>query len=93
MIVSGFLFGPDAEPGRVDPVSTLSLAAYVVGAAVLVLASRHDTLSLIVFVALVAATLAVAWRAELAAGAVPIAGVLVGLVFLQYAVNVQLNIL
>ncbi len=91
LIVSGFLFGPDAEPGRVDPVSTLSLAAYVVGAAVLVLASRHDTLSLIVFVALVAATLAVAWRAESAAGAVPIAGVLVGLVFLQYAVNVQLT--
>ena len=48
-IVSGFLFGPDAEPGKIDPVSSVALAAYLFGALLIVLVSRHDTLALIVF--------------------------------------------
>ena len=51
------------------------------------LVSRHDTLALITFVALTAATVAIAWRSEAATAAVPLAGVMVALVFLQYAVD------
>ena len=89
LMVSGLLFGPEAAPGRIDPVSSLALAAYLLGATLIVLASRHDTLALIVFVVLAAATIAIAWRAEAAVAAVPAAGLMVGLVFLQYAVNMS----
>ena len=91
LIVSGLLFGPDAAPGEIDPVSSAALAAYLLGATVMVLASRHDTLALLAFAALVVATIAIAWRAESATAAVPAAGVLVLLVFAEWAVefNVQ----
>jgi uncharacterized membrane protein len=90
-IVAGLLFGPDAEPGKIDAVSSAALAAYLFGALLIVLMSRHDTLALIVFVALAAATVAIAWRTEAAAAAVPLAGVMVALMFLQYSVNVSLE--
>jgi uncharacterized membrane protein len=90
-IVSGLLFGPDAEPGKVDPVSCLALAAYLFGALLIVLASRHDTLALIVFVALTAATVAIAWRTEAAAATVPLAGVMVALMFAQYSVGISIE--
>jgi uncharacterized membrane protein len=90
-IVSGLLFGPDAEPGEIDPVSSGALAAYLFGALLIVLMSRHDTQALIVFVALTAATVAIAWRTDAAAAAVPFAGVTVALMFLQYSVNVNLE--
>ncbi len=48
-------------------------------------------MALIVFVALTAATVAIAWRTEAAAAAVPFAGVMVALMFLQYSVNVSLE--
>jgi uncharacterized membrane protein len=91
LIVSGLLFGPDAEPDRIDEVSSASLATYLLAAALLVLASRHDGLALIVFVILIGATVAIAWRTEAAAGAVPAAVLLVALVFAQYAVNISLD--
>src|SRR5207244_11740724 len=56
--------------------------------ALLVRASRHDTLALLTFVVLVGATLAIAWRAEAATLAVPAAAILVALVFAQYAVGI-----
>ena len=90
-IVAGLLFGPDAAPGKVDAVSAGALAAYLFGALLIVLMSRHDTVALIVFVALTAATVAIAWRSEAAAAAVPLAGVMVALMFLQYSVNVSLE--
>jgi uncharacterized membrane protein len=88
LIVSGLLFGPDAEPGRIDPVSSVALAVYLLAATLIVLASRHDSIALIAFAALVAATIAIAWRTDAAVAAVPAAGVMIGLVFLQFAVNV-----
>src|SRR5262245_48882719 len=88
-IVAGLLFGPDAEPSKVDGGSSVALAAYLLGALLIVLMSRHDTQALIVFVALTAATVAIAWRTEAAAAAVPLAGVMVALMFLQYSVNVS----
>ena len=90
-IVSGLLFGPDAEPGEIDPVSSGALAAYLFGALLIVLMSRHDTQALIAFVALTAATVAIAWRTDAAAAAVPFAGVTVALMFLQYSINVSLE--
>ena len=86
-IVSGFLFGPDAAPGKVDAVSSLGLAAYLFGALLIVLMSRHDTIALITFVALTVAVVAIAWRSEAAAAAVPLAGVMVALMFLQFSVG------
>ena len=40
LIVSGLFYGPEAEDGRIDPVSSGALAAYLFAAAVLVLACR-----------------------------------------------------
>ena len=37
LIVSGLFYGPDAEDGRIDPVSSSALAAYLFASAVLVL--------------------------------------------------------
>ena len=46
LIVAGFLFGPDAEPGRIDRVSSAALSGYLIALACLVIASRHDPLAL-----------------------------------------------
>jgi uncharacterized membrane protein len=93
LIVSGFLFGPDRAPGRIDGVSSGALGAYLLGAAFLVLASRHDTLALLAFALLVAATLAIAWRSDAATAAVPAAALLVALVFLQWTVDLDVGTL
>jgi uncharacterized membrane protein len=87
LIVSGFLFGPDAARGRIDAVSSGALAAYLLGATLLVLASRHDSLALLALTLLVVATLAIAWRTDAATGAVPAAAALVALTFVQWAIN------
>ena len=82
---------PTPAPGKVDAVSSGALAAYLFGALLIVLMSRHDTIALITFVVLTAAVVAIAWRSEAAAAAVPLAGVMVALMFLQYAVNVSVE--
>src|SRR5205814_2633308 len=64
LIVSGFLYGPPAEPGRIDAISSAALAAFVFCSAALVIATHHDAASLSTFVLLVAGTLAIAWQAE-----------------------------
>ncbi len=80
LIVAGFLYGPPAEPGKVDPLSFILLSVYSFGALLLVLGSRHDPAALVVFTALTGATVAIAWRTDAAAGAVPIAAVLASIV-------------
>ena len=90
LIVAGLLFGPDASPGRIDGVSSAALGAYLVVAALLVLASRHDPLALATFVALVVATVMIAWRTEAAAAAVPAAAVLAVLVIVRWALALDL---
>ncbi len=87
LIVSGLLFGPDAAPGEIDAVSSGALAVYLFAAMLLVLATGHDTLALTVFVVLVAATVAVAWRSDAAAAAVPAAAVLVALIFWHWSID------
>jgi uncharacterized membrane protein len=87
LIVAGLLYGPSAASGRIDPVSSSAIGAYLLGALLIVLASRHDTVALAAFVVLVAATIAIAWRSEAATGAVPAAAVMVALAFAEWSVT------
>jgi uncharacterized membrane protein len=89
LLVSGLFYGPDAEPGRIDEVSSGALAAYLFAAFVLVIARQHDTLALTAFTLLTAATVAIAWRTEAAVGAIPFAGVFAALVIAHWAVEVD----
>jgi uncharacterized membrane protein len=90
-IVSGLLYGPDAEPGKIDGVSSGALAAIVFGAAALVIAHNHASLALTVFTLLTVATVAIAWRTEAAVAAVPLAAVFAALVIGDWALEMQLT--
>jgi len=87
LVVCGLMFGPPADEGEVEPFSSGSLAVYLVGATLIVLNSSHADAAIIVFTILVAGTLLVAWRAEAAIGAVGAAAVLVFVVFAEWAVR------
>jgi uncharacterized membrane protein len=87
LVVCGFMFGPTVEDGRIEPISCLSLAAYLFGATAIVLTSHHADAALIAFAMLVAASLLVAWRAPAATGAVAAAAALVFVVFAEWAVR------
>lgn len=87
LVVCGFLFGPPAEEGRIEPVSSAALSAYLLGATLIVLNSGHADSAMTVFALLVAAALAMAWRAPAATGAVAAAAGLVAMVFLNWAVR------
>lgn len=89
-VVCGLWYGPPAKPGEVDLVSTAALSIYFVIAAFLTLASQHDLTAFSAFAALTVATVAIAWRAEAAAGAVPIAAASAVAVTADWAV--QLNV-
>ena len=73
LLVSGLLYGPDAEPGEIDPVSSIALGAYLFAATLLVLASKHDGVALAAFTLMIAGTVAIAWRTEAATAALPAA--------------------
>ena len=87
LVVCGFLFGPPAEEGRIEPISSGSLAAYLLGATIIVLASFHADAAIIVFAILVAGAVVVAWRAPSATGAVAAAAAFVFVVFAEWAVR------
>jgi uncharacterized membrane protein len=87
LVVCGFLFGPSADDGSIEPISSGSLAAYLLGATAIVLASSHADAALIVFTILVAATLFVAWFAPAAIGAIAFAAAFVFVVFAEWAVR------
>ena len=91
LIVAGLWLGPDALPGRIDGVSSAALGAYLLAATLLVVVSRHDPLALVTFAVLAAATVAIAWRAEAATAAVPAAAVLVVLVFVRWAADLDIE--
>jgi uncharacterized membrane protein len=93
LVVCGFLFGPPADPGRIEPISSGSLAAYLLGAAMIVLANFHADGAMIAFAVLIAGTLLIAWRAEAATGAVAAAALLVAIVFLEWAVRANPDML
>jgi uncharacterized membrane protein len=87
LIVAGAFYGPRAEPGRVDAVSSGAIAAYLLAAALLVVAQDHNGSVMITFAALVTATVAIAWRTEAAAAALPAAALLAALVIIAWAVE------
>ena len=87
LVVCGFMFGPPADEGRIEPISSGSLAAYLLGATVIVLASFHADTAIVAFAALVAGTLFVAWRAQAATAAVGAAALFVFIVFAEWAVR------
>ena len=87
LVVCGLLFGPDIEPGRIEPISSVSIGVYGFITALLVVSQGHSDASLTVFAVVTAATLAVAWRAEAATAAVAASAVFVALVFLSWIVQ------
>jgi uncharacterized membrane protein len=93
LVVCGLMFGPPADQGRIEPISSGSLAAYLAGSTMIVLASFHTDAAIIVFALLVAGTLFVAWRAEAATGAVGAAAIFVFVVFAEWAVRANPDML
>ena len=93
LVVCGFMFGPPDEDGRIEPISSGSLAAYLLGAALIVLMSFHADTAMAGFALLVAAALIVAWRAPAATGAVAAAAAFVAIVFLEWAVRANPDML
>ncbi|WP_322515699.1 DUF2339 domain-containing protein [Rhodopseudomonas palustris] len=87
LVVCNLLFGPSFEDGRIETISSASLAAPLLTAALIVVSNRHADGAMIVFALLVAATLLVAWRAAAAAAAVGAAAALVALVFLSWVIR------
>jgi uncharacterized membrane protein len=93
VVVSGLLYGPEATPGQIDPVSSGTLSAYLLGALLLVLATRHDPAALIVFTLMIIAALAISWRTDSAAGIIPVAAVFAGIVILRWALASEVELL
>jgi uncharacterized membrane protein len=90
-IVAGLFWGPSAEPGKIDVLSSIAVLVYVAAAALFVLASRHHPLALTAFTVLTIAALAVAWRAEAASAAVPAVALLAACVIGSWAFDVEIN--
>jgi uncharacterized membrane protein len=93
LVVCGFMFGPPADEGEVEPISSGALAAYLLGATLIVLNSFHADTAMIVFGLLVAGSLLVAWRSDAAAGAVGAAAALVFVVFAEWAIRANADML
>lgn len=87
LVVARFMFGPPADQGRVEPVSSISLSVFLFGATALVLINNHADAAMIVFALLVAANFAIAWRAESATGAIVAAALFVFAVFAEWAIR------
>ncbi|WP_025034556.1 DUF2339 domain-containing protein [Bradyrhizobium sp. DOA9] len=93
LVVCGFMFGPAIEDGEIEPVSSGALGAYLFGAMLVVLSSAHADLALIAFSLLVGGTLFVAWRAPAATGALGAAAATVFIVFAEWAVRANPDML
>jgi len=87
LVVAGFAFGPSAEPGRIERVSTFSLDVFLAGAMLLVLANDHADAAMTVFTLLIAATFVIAWRTDAAVGAIGAAALFVFVVFAEWAIR------
>ncbi|WP_439393970.1 DUF2339 domain-containing protein [Bradyrhizobium sp. PMVTL-01] len=93
LVVCGFMFGPTIEDGEIEPISSGALGAYLFGAMLVVLSSAHADLALIAFTLLVGGTLFVAWRAPAATGALGAAAATVFVVFAEWAVRANPDML
>jgi uncharacterized membrane protein len=93
LVVCGFMFGPPADEGQIEPISSGSLAAYLLGATLIVLNSFHADTAMVVFALLVAGSLIVAWRTDAASGAVAAAAAFVFIVFAEWAIRANPDML
>ncbi|UFX47322.1 DUF2339 domain-containing protein [Bradyrhizobium sp. 41S5] len=93
LVVCGFMFGPDGDGEEIEPISSGSLAAYLFGAMLIVLNSAHADIAMIGFALLTAGSLVVAWRAPAAAGAIAAASVFVFIVFGEWAIRRNVDML
>jgi uncharacterized membrane protein len=85
LIVSGLLYGPPAERGAIEPISSGALAAYLLAAMIVVVDSAHDPAALAVFTLLAAATVAICWRTDAALWALPAPGAVAAVVMWHWA--------
>ena len=88
-LVSGLFYGPDAEPGRIDGISSGALGGFLVVAALMVIVRHHDTVTLTAFTLMTLAAVAIAWRTDAAAAAIPVAGAFAALVIAHWAVAID----
>ncbi|MBR1157749.1 DUF2339 domain-containing protein [Bradyrhizobium elkanii] len=93
LVVCGFMFGPDGDGEEIEPISSGSLAAYLLGAMLIVLNSAHADTAMIGFALLTAASLFVAWRAPAATRAIGAASIFVFIVFGEWAVRRNVDML
>ena len=93
LVVCGFMFGPSVQEGEIEPISSGALAAYLLGATLIVLNSSHADAAMIAFGLLAAGSLFVAWRTDAAVGAVGAAAGLVFIVFAEWAIRANPDML
>src|SRR3954453_21446351 len=93
LVVCGLMFGPPADEGQIEPISSGSLAAYLAGATLIVLNSFHADAAMVVFALLVAGSLIVAWRTDAASGAVAAAAAFVFIAFAEWAIRANPDML
>ena len=84
LIVSGLFYGPSAEPGKIDGISSGAIGAYLLATMVITVGSAHDGAALTVFTVLTAATVIIAWRSDAALWALPAAGIMTAIVMLHW---------
>jgi uncharacterized membrane protein len=89
LIVANFLFGPQAEPHRIEPVSSIGLVVFLFAAFLLVIVRDHDGIALLAFTLMVVATVGIAWRTDAATAAVPAAALLTALAIGDWAVAIN----
>lgn len=93
LVVCGFLYGPPAEEGRIEGISSGALSASLLSATLVVLSSFHADIAMVTFALIVAGTLFVAWYAQAATVAVAAAAGFVAVVFLEWAIQGNLDML
>jgi uncharacterized membrane protein len=93
LVVCGFLYGPPAEEGRIEGISSGALSASLLSATLVVLSSFHADIAMVTFAVIVAGTLFVAWYAQAATVAVAAAAGFVAVVFLEWAIQGNLDML
>lgn len=93
LVVCGLMFGPSAQEGEIESISSGSLAAYLLGATLIVLNSSHADVAMVAFGLLVAGSLIVAWRTDAAVGTVGAAAGLVFIVFAEWAIRANPDML
>jgi uncharacterized membrane protein len=90
LLVPGLAFGPPAVARRLDGLSALALAALVATVAFHAVTVAMSTASLVLLGAVIVAVLAIAWLAEAATLAVPLAAGFAVLVALSWAIEPNL---